>query len=164
MELNQIQNRPGHHNIGVLPRYVRLFYRLQSRGDNTFGSRVRLCVHLCVRPFVCALLFEKDTWSNKLNMVSPSQCAIIGREFCCYSRPSVIRNSFIQKPCYADRIFRNGSLSVGNTLVFPEISFLDPELNFLDKIYDFLYKFPLLSGNQKTRLSNFPDFLLPTIV
>ena len=80
-----------------------------------------------------------------------------------YSQPSVIWNSFIRKPCYPDRIFRNGTLTMGNTLIFPEICFLDPELNFLDKTYDFLYKFPRLSRNQKTRLSNFPDFLLPTI-
>ena len=28
------------------------FYRPRSRGDNTFGS-VRVCVCVCVRPFVC---------------------------------------------------------------------------------------------------------------
>ncbi len=77
---------------------------------------------------------------------------------------TVIQNSFIQKPCYPDRIFRNGSLAMGNALVFPEICFPDPELNFLDKTYDFLYKFPRLSGNQKTRLSHYPDLPLPTIV
>ena len=39
---------------------------------------------------------------------------------------------------------------MGNILVFPEIHFPDPELNFLHKTYDLLYKFPRLSGNQKT--------------
>ena len=37
-----------------------------------------------------------------------------------YSQPSVIRNSFIRKPWYPDRIFRNGTLTMGNTLVFTQ--------------------------------------------
>ncbi len=80
------------------------------------------------------------------------------------SQPSIILNSFIRKPCYPDRIFRNRTLTMGNTLVFPEICFPDPELNFLDQTYDLLYKFPHLSWNPETRLSNFLDFLFQAIV
>ncbi len=65
-----------------------------------------------------------------------------------YSQPLIIRNSFIRKPCYPDRISRNGTLTMENTLVFPEICFPDPEVNFPDKICNFLYKFPWLSGSQ----------------
>ena len=52
-----------------------------------------------------------------------------------YSQPLVIRNSFIRKPCYRDRIFRNGSLTMGNTLIFLEIHYPE-EISKVPKVPD----------------------------